>query len=60
MLKPYSMKKFRDQFEAETEIHWENEQGEPDIDYVEWLESQLENWIKIAEARGVVIGHVNL
>ena len=54
------MKKFRDQFEAETEIHWENEQGEPDIDYVEWLESQLENWIKIAEARGVVIGHVNL
>ena len=31
----------RNQFEKETETHWENSQGEPDIDYVIWLESKL-------------------
>jgi uncharacterized coiled-coil protein SlyX len=31
----------RKQFELETECHWENYQGEPDIEYVQWLESKL-------------------
>jgi hypothetical protein len=28
-------------FYNEQGINWENEQGEPDIDYVEWLESKI-------------------
>jgi hypothetical protein len=31
----------RNQFEIETFLHWENDQGEPDIEYVEWLERKL-------------------
>ncbi len=30
--------KLREQFEKETGTPWTNKQGEPDIDYVEWLE----------------------
>jgi hypothetical protein len=29
------------EFEKETGIKWSNSQGEPDIDYVEWLEQRL-------------------
>jgi len=28
----------RQRFEADTETPWENEQGEPDLEYVRWLE----------------------
>jgi len=31
----------RAQFEIETGITWTNSQGEPDIDYVAWLEKKL-------------------
>lgn len=31
----------RGQFKAETGISWINSQGEPDIDYVEWLEKRI-------------------
>ena len=33
----------RDQFKREEGISWKNDQGEPDIDYVLWLEKKL-NW----------------
>jgi hypothetical protein len=35
--------KLKEQFEKQTGTHWENSQGEPDIDYVLWLENQLQN-----------------
>jgi hypothetical protein len=35
------MKKLRNQFKEETGIDWMNSQGEPDIDYVQWLENKL-------------------
>jgi hypothetical protein len=31
----------RVQFEELSGIRWENSQGEPDIEYVEWLEKEL-------------------
>lgn len=31
----------REEFTAETDLSWLNSQGEPDIDYVEWLEALL-------------------
>jgi hypothetical protein len=31
----------REKFKNETGDNWENSQGEPDIDYVLWLESKL-------------------
>lgn len=31
----------REKFKTETGDNWENSQGEPDIDYVLWLESKL-------------------
>ena len=31
----------RQQFKKEAGIPWENSQGEPDIDYVMWLEQKL-------------------
>lgn len=31
----------RKQFEDETGTKWENSQGEPDIDYVGWIENKL-------------------
>ena len=31
----------RDKFQQRLGIHWQNSQGEPDIEYVEWLESEL-------------------
>ena len=31
----------REKFRKETGDNWENSQGEPDIDYVLWLESKL-------------------
>lgn len=34
-------KELRVIFETETGTHWENSQCEPDIDYVEWLESKI-------------------
>lgn len=35
----------KDEFYKETGMNWENSQGEPDIDYVEWLEKILSNFI---------------
>lgn len=35
------MDDLKELFEAETSLHWENDQGEPDIEYVAWLESRL-------------------
>ena len=35
--------KLREQFEKETCVAWINTQGEPDIEYVEWLETKLQN-----------------
>lgn len=32
----------REKFEKEEFLHWENDDGEPDIDYVEWLEKLVE------------------
>jgi hypothetical protein len=29
----------REQYEKKTGCRWENAQGEPDLDYVEWLET---------------------
>jgi len=34
-------RELRKQFEDETGDHWTNSQGEPDIDYVSWLEQKL-------------------
>ena len=34
-------KELRTMFEKETGTHWENSQCEPDIEYVEWLESKI-------------------
>lgn len=31
----------RQEFERACEIKWENSQGEPDIDYVMWLEDKI-------------------
>lgn len=31
----------RAEFERETGVPWQNEQGEPDIDYVTWLERKV-------------------
>jgi len=31
----------RQDFHNEQGIRWENSQGEPDIDYVEWLENKI-------------------
>lgn len=36
------MNKYREEFEKKTGYHWINSQGEPDIDYVDYLESKLE------------------
>lgn len=33
------IEKLKEKFFEETGINWENSQGEPDIDYVKWLES---------------------
>jgi len=33
----------QEQFEKETDLHWLNEEGEPDLDYVIWLEVNLIN-----------------
>lgn len=32
----------REEFTNETGMNWENSQGEPDIDYVLWIEQKLE------------------
>ena len=34
----------RKKFKEDTGINWQNEQGEPDIDYVEWLEDTLADY----------------
>jgi hypothetical protein len=34
---------FRKKFKEEKGINWLNSQGEPDIEYVDWLEYQLRN-----------------
>jgi len=34
-------RELRKQFEDQTGDHWTNSQGEPDIDYVSWLEQKL-------------------
>ncbi len=39
----------RKEFEKEMKISWVNKQGEPDFDYVEWLENKIiitENYLK--------------
>lgn len=37
------VQELREQFFYEEETNWENSQGEPDIDYVFWLENKLCN-----------------
>jgi hypothetical protein len=37
------MSKLRDQFHSECNTPWMNDEGEPDIDYVLWLEALIEN-----------------
>lgn len=39
----------RDRFRKEKGIPWENAQGEPDIDYVLWLESRIQDQEQEAE-----------
>jgi hypothetical protein len=34
----------REQFEQEETLHWENDQGEPEIEYVVWLEAKVEKF----------------
>lgn len=41
------MNELRKQFEKETGTHWENSQGEPDIDYVAWLETRLLKYLAL-------------
>lgn len=36
----------REQFKTENGIEWKNEQGEPDIEYVNWLERKIANIAK--------------
>ena len=33
--------KLREEFEKENEINWINSQGEPNLDYVLWLEDKV-------------------
>jgi len=35
------MHSYREEFKKETGISWKNGDGEPDIEYVEWLEKKL-------------------
>ena len=37
------VKKLRETFKKQFGIEWTNEQGEPDLDYVMWLEANLIN-----------------
>lgn len=39
------MSQLKNKFFAETGAEWENSQGEPDIDYVNWLEAKVEKII---------------
>lgn len=38
------MSQLRVDFFNETGVEWENSQGEPDIDYVNWLEAKVEKF----------------
>ena len=38
------MSQLRTKFFEETGVCWENSQGEPDIEYVNWLETKVENF----------------
>ena len=40
----------REVFEKKTGIHWENSQGEPDIDYVYFLEEQRDLMLEALKA----------
>lgn len=42
------------QFKKEKGISWQNKQGEPDIDYVNWLEEKLIQKNEIKEQKPVV------
>lgn len=44
----------RQDFHNEQGIKWENLQGEPDIDYVEWLENKI-----LAVKNNAVLPHVS-
>jgi len=47
------IQKLRDKFETETGTHWVNTQGEPDVEYVDWLEKKVE--VLLEYARGVAV-----
>ncbi len=34
----------REQFENEKQLNWINDDGEPELEYVEWLENKLIEW----------------
>lgn len=38
------MSQLKNEFFAETGVEWKNNQGEPDIDYVNWLEAKVEKF----------------
>ncbi len=38
------MSQLKNEFFAETGIEWENSQGEPDIDYINWLEAKVKKF----------------
>jgi hypothetical protein len=44
----------RTQFQMENGDPWENSQGEPDIDYVMWLEEKLLNKLTLSEGEIIV------
>ncbi len=56
------MGQLKDEFFAETGIEWENDQGEPDMDYVNWLEAKVEkfNSTNKPSATCLLCGHMEV
>lgn len=50
----------RDNFHNEQGIKWENSQGEPDIDYVEWLEDKVIQSETLKKFNGIISEHKTL
>jgi hypothetical protein len=44
----------RKAFETETGISWQNSQGEPDIEYVEWLEAAYNLRLSVEEIKEIL------
>jgi len=56
------MSQLRIKFFEETGVTWENSQGEPDIEYVNWLESKVENFndltTQVKSSAGATAKHI--